>query len=213
MTHKAHCFVLLMIFYFNLNPFFFHFRVSFIILYCSVQIFMMIFELRQPVDLMIAKRAMEEGPLKYMKSFGFINLVDESVWVVGWGIDLDLLALVLGLQGLDGLALLGVLNAAGCKKIRYWKHSKVLNNDHAIFLFFQPNLGRHLFKMRHLFIIGQDTLLEFSFWLLLEGISFYKKKCWTVISGKKGGVWLLFKGIIQDLRVLKMSRLILFTSC
>merc|ERR1712226_1213246 len=40
-------------------------------------------------------------------------LVDESVWVVGWGIDLDLLALVLGLQGLDGLALLGVLNAAG----------------------------------------------------------------------------------------------------
>ena len=80
---------------------------------------MMIFELRQPVDLMIAKRAMEEGPLKYMKSFGFINLVDESVWVVGWGIDLDLLALVLGLQGLDGLALLGVLNAAGCKKIRY----------------------------------------------------------------------------------------------
>ena len=57
--------------------------------------------------------------MKYMKFFGFIFLVDESVWVVGWGIDLDLLALVLGLQGLDGLALLGVLNAAGCKKIRY----------------------------------------------------------------------------------------------
>merc|ERR1719268_631333 len=52
--------------------------------------------------------------LKYMKLFfGFVYLVDESVGVVGWGIDLDLLALVLGLQGLDGLALLGVLNPAG----------------------------------------------------------------------------------------------------
>merc|ERR1719346_334748 len=55
---------------------------------------------------------MSGASLKNMKSFGFYKLlVDESVWVVGWGIDLD--ALVLGLQGLDGLALLGVLNAAG----------------------------------------------------------------------------------------------------
>merc|ERR1719213_349177 len=54
---------------------------------------------------------MSGGSLKYIKFFGFIFLVDESVWVVGWGLDLD--ALVLGLQGLDGLALLGVLNAAG----------------------------------------------------------------------------------------------------
>ena len=37
-------------------------------------------------------------------------------------------------------------------------------------------------------------LLEFSFWLLLEWISFYKRECWTVISAKKGGVWLLLKG-------------------
>merc|ERR1711951_911 len=58
---------------------------------------------------------MSGASLKYLHEvfFGFIFLVDESVWVVGWGIDLDLLALVLGLQGLDGLALLGVLNAAG----------------------------------------------------------------------------------------------------
>merc|ERR1719445_975019 len=77
----------------------------------------MIFELRQPADLMIAKRRWRRdawGIFEIHEVFWFYKLlVDKSVWVAGWGIDLDFLALVLGLQGLDGLALLGVLNAAG----------------------------------------------------------------------------------------------------